>query len=156
LGTGKRDQRTEIRDQGPPNLNAAKVRTFRDLIVWQRARELSLEIYEITRQFPREELYGLSGQLRSASVSIMSNIAEGHGCGSVPQLMHFLLIARGSTFEVQSQLILASDLGLASSEAISRCESLCDEIGRMLYSTLVTLRAKSTQSKSDSRQISDL
>jgi four helix bundle protein len=70
--------------------------------------------------------------------------------------MHFLSIARGSTFEVQSQLILASDLSLAGSEAIFRCESLCDEIGRMLYSTLVTLRAKSTQSKSDGRQISDL
>ena len=137
-------------------MTAAKVRTFRDLIVWQRARELSLAVYQVTRQFPREELYGLSSQLRRASVSIMSNIAEGHGRGSLPQLMHFLLIARGSTFEVQSQLILASDLGLADSEAILKCEYLCDEIGRMLYSTLVTLRAKSTQMKSDSRQISDL
>ena len=137
-------------------MKAVRVRTFRDLIVWQRARELSVAVYEVTRQFPREELYGLSSQLRRASVSIMSNIAEGHGRGSLPQLMHFLLIARGSTFEVQSQLILASDLGLADGEAISRCEGLCDEIGKMLYSTLVTLRAKSTLSKPDSRQISDL
>ena len=133
-----------------------KVRSFRDLIVWQRSRELSLAVYELTSRFPREELYGLTNQLRRASVSIMSNIAEGHGRGSAAQLMQFLLIARGSTFEVQSQLILASDLGLAADEAIVRCESICDEVGRMLYSTLVTLRAKSTQSKSDSRQISDL
>lgn len=131
-----------------------KVRTFRDLIVWQRSRELSLAIYELTHQFPREELYGLSSQLRRASVSIMSNIAEGHGRGSVPQLMHFLLIARGSTFEVQSQLILASDLGLADADAISRCECLCDEIGKMLFATLSTLRSK--QRETLTRQISDL
>ncbi|HEX5284523.1 MAG TPA: four helix bundle protein [Bryocella sp.] len=143
MGTGEaREQRTENRDQGPPILSAAKVPTFRDLIVWQRARELSLAIYELTRQFPRDELYGLSSQLRRAAVSIMSNIAEGHGRGSVPQLMHFLLIARGSTFEVQSQLILASDLGLADTGAISRCECLCDEVGRMLFATLSTLRSK--------------
>jgi four helix bundle protein len=85
--------------------------------------------------------------LRRASVSIMSNIAEGHGRGSAAQLMQFLLIARGSTFEVQSQLILASDLGFADAAAISRCELLFDEIGRMLYATLSTLRSKSSEPK---------
>ena len=72
----------------------------------------------------------------------------------LPQLMHFLLIARGSTFEVQSQLILASDLGLADADAISRCECLCDEIGKMLFATLSTLRSK--QRETLTRQISDL
>jgi four helix bundle protein len=118
------------------------VRSFRDLIVWQRSKELSLAIYDLTSQFPHGELYGLTSQLRRAAVSIMSNIAEGHGRGSTPQLMHFLSIARGSTFEVQSQLILASELGFGRAELVVRCESLCDEVGRMLYATLSSLRAK--------------
>lgn len=143
-----RNKRSEIKG---PKLDGGKVRTFRDLIVWQRSRELAREIYTLTSEFPREELYGMTSQLRRASVSVMSNIAEGHGRGSIPQLMHFLLIARGSNFEVQSQLILASDLGLAGSESILKCEMLCDEIGRMLYATLSTLRQKSSRTKSDTQ-----
>jgi four helix bundle protein len=94
--------------------------------------------------FPREELYGLSSQLRRANVSVISNIAEGHGRGSTGQLLHFLSIARGSTFEVEAQLLLARELGFGDPEAIARCESLCDEVSRMLRSMMRALKEGST------------
>jgi four helix bundle protein len=112
------------------------------LIVWQRSKELSVAIYGLTNQFPREEIYGLSSQLRRAAVSIMSNIAEGHGRGSRSQLMHFLSIARGSSFEVRSQLILVSELGYGETSRVAGCEAMCDEVGRMLFATIATLRER--------------
>ena len=118
------------------------VRSFRDLIVWQRSRELSRAVYQLTASFPREELYGLTSQLRRAAVSIMSNIAEGHGRGTRAQLVHFLCIARGSSFEVQSQLILAADLGYGNAEQIALCDDLAAQVGRMLYSTLDSIRKR--------------
>ncbi len=102
----------------------------------------------MTRDFPREELYGMTSQLRRAAVSVMSNIAEGHGRGSRLQLMHFLSIARGSVFEVESQLILAADLGLGTADKITVCEQCCSEINRMLFATLNTLKARGTTSPS--------
>jgi four helix bundle protein len=105
--------------------------------------QLSVAVYKLTAGFPREELYGLSNQLRRASVSIISNIAEGHGRGSTPQLLHFLSIARGSTFEVEAQLLLAKELRFADIEAIGLCESLCDEVSRMLRSMMRTLKEQS-------------
>ena len=102
--------------------------------------QLSVAVYKLTTGFPREELYGLSNQLRRASVSVISNIAEGHGRGSTPQLLHFLSIARGSAFEVEAQLLLARELGFGDVEAIGRCESLCDEVSRMLHSMMRVLK----------------
>lgn len=121
-----------------------RVRSFRDLIVWQRTRELAVEVYQLTSQFPRDELYGMTSQLRRASVSVMSNIAEGHGRGTRLQLMQFLSIARGSTFEVQSQLILAEDLGYVDRDSVCRAEGLAAEVGRMLYATLDSLRKRAS------------
>jgi four helix bundle protein len=120
----------------------SKVRSFRDLVVWQRSMQCCVAVYGLTKEFPRDELYGLTSQLRRASISISSNIAEGHGRGTLPQLMHFLLIARGSTFEVQAQLILARELGFGDPNHLDRCEALCDEISKMLFATLKTLKAK--------------
>jgi four helix bundle protein len=98
--------------------------------------QLSVAVYELTRSFPREELYGLSSQLRRASVSIISNIAEGHGRGTRPQLAHFLSIARGSVFEVEAQLLLSRELGFGDPAGLSRCDALCDEVCRILRSAL--------------------
>ena len=78
-------------------------RSFRDLIVWQRAIELSLAIYTLTRAFPRHELFGLTSQLRRAAVSIASNIAEGEGRGTPGEFKQFLGIAKGSNAELQTQ-----------------------------------------------------
>jgi len=110
--------------------------------------QLCVSIYELTREFPKEETYGLTSQIRRAAISISSNIAEGHGRGTLPQLMHFLLIARGSTFEVQAQLILSREIGFGEIEILDRCEGLCDEISKMLFATLKSLKAKQSLIKS--------
>ena len=83
------------------------VKSFQDLVVWQRSIELCVAIYEFTRTFPTDELYGLRSQLRRASVSISSNIAEGCGRRSTGELIQFACMARGSNFEVQTQLVIA-------------------------------------------------
>lgn len=105
--------------------------------------QLSVAIYKLTVGFPREELYGLTSQIRRAAVSVISNIAEGHGRGSNAQLVHFLSIARGSAFEVEAQLLLAKELGMGDSGEILLCESLCAEVSRMLYAMLRTLKGSS-------------
>jgi four helix bundle protein len=80
------------------------VQSFRDLLVWQRAIQLSVSIYRLTQVFPREELYGLTSQIRRSAVSVPSNIAEGHGRLSTGEYRQFLGIARGSNFELQTQI----------------------------------------------------
>ena len=103
--------------------------------------QLCLAVYKLTGNFPRDEMYGLTNQVRRAAVSISSNIAEGHGRGTTGQLIQFLCIARGSNFEVQTQLMIASGLGFGSSELAGECEGLSNEVGKMLNATLATLRA---------------
>ena len=84
--------------------------TFRDLEVWQAAMELVVHIYKISKHFPKEEIYGLTSQLRRAAVSVASNIAEGKGRSSDRELIQFLCHARGSLFEIETQLQLAEKL----------------------------------------------
>ncbi len=102
--------------------------------------QLSIRIYELTRGFPREEMYGMTSQLRRASISVVSNIAEGHGRGTRAQLANFLSIARGSVFEVEAQLLLCRELGMGDKAPLDECQSLCDEVSRMLYAALLGLR----------------
>lgn len=115
------------------------VRSFRELVVWQRSVELTLTVYELTKAFPKEELFGLSSQLRRAAVSIPSNIAEGQGRQSRGEFLQFLGVARGSMFEVQTQLLIARRLGYAAEEMIGRCEGLGDEVGKMLNALIASL-----------------
>jgi four helix bundle protein len=107
---------------------------------FQKAMQLSVKIYELTRGFPREELYGMTSQLRRASISIVSNIAEGHGRGTQAQLLQFLSMARGSVFEVEAQLLLSREVGLGDEAQLQVCQALCDEVSRMLLSSIRTLR----------------
>jgi four helix bundle protein len=118
------------------------VKSFRELIVWQRSIQLSVGIYEFTRSFPSDELYGLRSQLRRASVSIPSNIAEGSGRRSTGEFIQFLGNSRGSNYEVHTQLILAQEMNLGDDEGRVRCESLSMEIEKMLNSLIrsVSLR----------------
>jgi len=83
---------------------------YRDLVVWQKARKLAVDIYRVTQQFPRAETFGLTQQLRRAVISVPSNIAEGHGRRSSKDILHFLTVARGSLFEIETQIIIATDL----------------------------------------------
>lgn len=100
---------------------------------------MCVAIYQVTRDFPREEIYGLSNQLRRASVSIPSNIAEGYGRLSREQYRHFLGIARGSNLELQTQLQIAKELGFGNRPDIDKAESLSFEVGKMLTAMLKKL-----------------
>lgn len=91
---------------------------FRKLEIWKDGIELSKIIYELTRNFPKEEIYGLTSQMRRAAISIPSNIAEGAGRDTDKDFAHFLTIAKGSSFELDSQLILAKELGYITEEQL--------------------------------------
>ena len=114
---------------------------FQDLTVWQRAMELAETVYGLTKSFPADELYGLTSQLRRASVSIASNIAEGRGRGSDGEFRQFLNIAQGSTYEVQTQLLLAKRLKIGNDALVQRAESLCIETSKMLGAFIHSLKS---------------
>ena len=109
------------------------VKSYKDLIIWQKSMDLVMEIYSLTKTFPREEIYGLSSQMRRAAVSIPSNIAEGHGRNSTKEYIKFLYIARGSICELQTQLILCQRMGYIDNNA-SHFIDTTNEISKMLNS----------------------
>ena len=88
--------------------------SFRDLVVWQRSMQLTVAIYRLTQAFPREEMYGLTSQIRRAAVSLPSNIEEGHGTLNTAEFRQFLGIARASNFELQTQLEIARSLAFGN------------------------------------------
>lgn len=106
---------------------------FRDLQVWHKSLDLAATVYELSKTFPREELYGLTSQLRRSVISIPSNIAEGSGRNHVGEFKQFLGVARGLNYEVQTQLELARTLGFAGSRTFDASLSLSHEVGRMIY-----------------------
>ncbi|HEY1265455.1 MAG TPA: four helix bundle protein [Terriglobales bacterium] len=107
---------------------------FKDLKVWVKAHELTVAVYSATRGFPREEVYGLTNQLRRAASSIGANLAEGCGRGSDPELRRFVQIARGSANELEYHLLLAKDLRLLSCDDFEALDRKIQEIQRMLAS----------------------
>jgi four helix bundle protein len=114
--------------------------SFRDLTVWQRSMQLTVAVYKLTQQFSREELYGLTSQIRRSAVSLPSNIAEGHGRLNTPEFRQFLGIARGSNCELQTQLELARALNYGNPKLIDEAESLSNEVGKMIYSILASAK----------------
>jgi len=114
--------------------------SFRDLVVWQRAVQMSLAVYRLTASFPSSERFGLTNQLRRASVSVASNIAEGYGRSSRGKYVQFLGHARGSIFEIQTQLYISRELDFGSKEHRSTAENLADEVGRILVSIMTKLK----------------
>jgi len=116
--------------------------SFKDLRVWQEGMRLAVEIYRATAQFPRHEMYGLSQQLRRAAVSIPSNIAEGKGHRSDREFANFLLHARGSLLEAQTQLMIAKELEYISSEEGKRLLASSDAIGRSLNGLINSMRER--------------
>jgi four helix bundle protein len=117
------------------------IRTFRDLIVWQKAIQLAKEVYQVTEAFPKQEWFGLTVQIRRAAVSVSSNIAEGHARQG-REFCHFLSIARGSLAEVESQLLLSVELGFAIPEKLQTTFALAAEIRRMAASLASKLRGQ--------------
>lgn len=115
------------------------MRNFRELLVWEKAHELSLEIYKATKRFPADERFGLTVQLRRAVTSAASNIAEGCGRGSDKDFARFLSIAAGSASEVEYQILLACDLGYLSKDDSGRLNAHVNEVKRILNSFIQSL-----------------
>jgi four helix bundle protein len=115
--------------------------SFRDLLVWQRAMQLTVAIYRLTQEFPREEVYGLTSQIRRSAVSLPSNIAEGHGRLNTGEYRQFLGIARGSNCELQTQLEIARALKFGNASLLDEAEGLSHEVGKMLYATLESIKS---------------
>jgi len=112
---------------------------FRELKVWERARQLALHVYRLSNKFPREELYGLTAQSRRAAVSIAANIAEGRGCGTDRAFARYLKISMGSAYELDCYAILACDLGFITETERERTIEQVGEVRRMIFSFLQTL-----------------
>jgi four helix bundle protein len=125
--------------------------TYEDLRVWQIAMELVFDIYRATRSFPDEEKYGLTSQIRRAAVSVASNIAEGKGRASDRELMQFLSVARGSLYEVQTQLVIAEKLGYLSHKQNEALRVRAVETGRLLSGLVRSFRPLVQPLKSGAR-----
>lgn len=113
-----------------------KINDYKDLLVWQKAMSLVVEVYKITKMLPKEETFGLSDQMRRAAVSIPSNIAEGYGRQTPKSYAQFLTIARGSAFELETQLLLCQKIHHLTSTTINTLVSAISEITRMLTSII--------------------
>jgi four helix bundle protein len=119
-----------------------KMKDFRQLMVWKKAHQLALAVYKASAVFPNDERYGLTSQLRRASVSIPTNIAEGCGRFTDPDFARFLQIAMGSASETEYQILLARDLDFIPAPEYDKLRKDVEEVKRMLASLLRTLRKK--------------
>ena len=119
--------------------------SYRDLLVWQKAVELTLLVYRFSEGFPKREIYGLTSQVRRAGISVPSNIAEGYGRGSRREYIHFLSIAQGSSKEMETQTIIAQRLGYATLSQAERVLTEAEVVGKMLGSLIRSLKAKGVQ-----------
>lgn len=111
---------------------AGKIKDFKELTVWKKSIQLVKEVYIATNDFPRSEAFGLTNQIRRSAVSIPSNIAEGQARNSTKEFMHFLSIARGSCAELETQLIIACELGYLTQSKTVEFVGQVNEIQRML------------------------
>lgn len=116
------------------------MQNYKDLLVWKKAHQLTLEIYKTVSTYPKEEIYSLVSQLKRASSSIATNIAEGTGRFSQKDLAHFLQIALGSSHEVEYLLLLSKDLGFINNEIYIQLEKDINEIKAMLISLIKKVR----------------
>ena len=121
-----------------------RIRTFRDLLVWQKAFELCLEVYRVTDAFPRHERYGLAADLRKTARSIPYNIAEGHRRTSTLEYVRFLDIACGSAAELETQFLLGQALGYTDEKLSPRLLAALAEVERMLAALMRKLREKAS------------
>jgi four helix bundle protein len=118
----------------------SEIKSYRDLLVWQKSVRLVTEVYQVTRLFPKEESYGLTSQMRRCAVSIPSNIAEGYGRRATNDYLRHLSIATGSLFELQTQLEIGKNLEFLKAADHERLYELSREIERMLSSLMRKLR----------------
>jgi len=118
-----------------------QLRNYKDLIVWQKAMDLVSDVYRVTANFPREEVYGLTNQLRRSAVSVPSNIAEGQGRATKGEFIQFLCHSRGSLLELETQVLIASSLGYLNTQQQQVLQTNVTEVARMLNGLLSSLGA---------------
>jgi four helix bundle protein len=116
-----------------------QIKSHRELIVWQRSIQLVIHLYQVTKALPKEETYGLISQIRRAATSIPANIAEGQGRRLAGEYQHFLGIARGSLWELDTHLEISFQLGYLNKEQYWECREKMDEVGRLLNGLLRAL-----------------
>ncbi len=117
------------------------IQSHRDLVAWQLGVRTAKEIYRVTEAFPKSEQYGITNQLRRAGVSVPSNIAEGYGRGTRQDYLRFLRIARGSVFEMDTQLLIAMELGYLDQDTHTSIEANLHECGRVLAGLIRSIEA---------------
>ena len=115
------------------------LRNFKELKVWQKSYKVCLDIYTTTKGFPRDELYGLSSQIRRAAVSVPSNIAEGYGRKTTPDYIRCLYIAYGSNCELETQILLSGDLNYINPAKLRNLKGSIGEVERMLKALIKSL-----------------
>jgi len=115
--------------------------SYRDRVVWQKSIAMVTAIYRATQSFPREEIYGLTSQLRRSAVSVASNIAEGQGRISKPEFRQFLGMARGSLLEMETQLVIAGNLGYIAPALANSLSQRSGEVSRLLHGLMQSLQA---------------
>ena len=118
------------------------MKTYRDLQVWQKSMALVTEVYKISKGFPKDEAYGLTSQMRRCAISIPSNMAEGYGRNSTKEYIHFLRIATGSLYELQTQLEISTNLNYLDKDDFDKLYESSREIERMLSSLIRKLSGK--------------
>jgi len=123
------------------------IRSYRDLDVWQDAMTVAESCYALTKPFPRDELFGMTSQIRRSATSVAANIAEGHGRESTVSFIHFLRIAQGSLKELETHLILAGRVGLATRDDASTLMTRCEAVGRQIRSLIRSLQRRALHEK---------
>src|SRR5262245_13715513 len=121
---------------------AMTIQSYRDLTIWQDAIALATGLYRLTSAFPKEELYGLTSQLRRAAVSVAANIAEGHGREHTKSFIQFLRMAQGSLKEVETHLIIAENIGLLQSDALQAELQKTESLGKRIRTLIRSLQER--------------
>ena len=122
-------------------MDEGSVKSYRDLRVWQHAMDIAEDIYRLTREFPKEEMFTMVSQMRRAAASIAANIAEGYGRDSSRSYAHFLRVSQGSLKELETHLLLSARVELASSSRVKPVLEKCDVLGRMLRALIRSIEA---------------
>jgi|JI10StandDraft_1071094.scaffolds.fasta_scaffold747562_1 four helix bundle protein len=125
---------------------------FKELKIWQKALELSVDVYKVTSLFPKEDKFGLISQIKRSAVSIPSNIAEGAGRNSVKEFLYFLSVANGSSYELQTQLLISNKLNFLKDDVLESMLSELDEIQKMNYNFQKTLKKNSFKTNDKSKK----
>ena len=119
------------------------IQSYRDLKVWQEAMNLAESCYQVTKSFPREEIYGMTSQIRRSAVSVAANIAEGYGRKNRGEYIQFLYIAQGSLKELETHILLAIRVELQSLQILNSVLNQCDSVGKLLLLLIRALESKS-------------